>query len=360
MVKIRKMKWSVPIGIAVTLLCVALVVGFAPTKQPKTPKPQPKTPKPAKPAAFPYKSDQFTKFVADSYKVKGSGGPQDFYTWFDTGFKDVAGADPMSYLAAEREKINAIKDPAQKAAAEQELGGNIHHIIKKVIPKFSLENGFEFYKAKDLGQRQCFLQSVLVSGLLQKAGVNAGVVMVYKNITGQSTNNGHAVAVERLSDGKDVLVDCSDPQPNVEHQGLFLRDAENDYLYVNPQYNGTSGIINAYREEGTTKDMAPKALSTLDIPFIYSMFDYYRGERTPGGFFETPTNKAGLLQSAVYLRKSIKDNPKNPLAVYMLGHIYQKLGKTDAAASQYLAARDLYDRFGWVPQGVVDALASAH
>jgi tetratricopeptide (TPR) repeat protein len=352
-VKIRKMKWSVPIGIAALALCAFLVLGFAPPKQAKTPKP-------AKAASYPYKSDQFTKFVADSYKVKGSGGPEDFYSWFDSSFKDVAGADPSTYVAEQRARIQAIKDPAKRSEAEQELGGNIHHFIKKVIPKFSLQNGFEFYKAKDLGQRQCFLQSVLVSGLLQKAGVNSGVVMVYKNITGQSTNNGHAVAVERLSNGKDVLVDCSDPQPNVEHQGLFLRDAEKDYLYVNPQYDGSTGIINAYREEGTTKDLAPRSLSTLDIPFIYSMFDYYRGERTPGGFFETPTNKAGLEKSAAYLRKAIQENPRNPLAVYMLGHIYQKLGKTDAAASQYLAARDLYDRYGWIPQGVVDALASAH
>ena len=89
------------------------------------------------------------------------------------------------------------------------------------------------------------------------------------------------------------------------------------------------------------------------------MFDYYRGERTQGGFFETPTTTEGLQQSAVFLQKSVKENPRNPLAVYMLGHIYQKLGRTDAAISQYLAARDLYERAGWTPQGLKDALDSA-
>ena len=345
---------SVAFGLSAIAFGIALSVGFSPNEAGTI---TPKTPKPAKSASFPYESDQFTKFVTDSYKVKGSGSPQDFYGWFDGGFQTQTGSSPKVYLAAQKSKIDAIKDPADKAAAEQELGGTIHHIVKKVIPKFSLQHGFEFYQAKDLGERQCFLQSVLVCGLLQRAGIDAGVVMVYKNITGQATNNGHAVAVERLSDGRDVLVDCSDPQPNVEHQGLFMRDGEDDYIYVNPQYSGTSGIITSYRQEGLTTDMAPHSLSTLDIPFINSQFDYYRGERTQGGFFETPTTKDGLEQSAVYLRKSIKENPRNPLAVYMLGHIYQKLGRTDAGMSQYLAARDLYERDGWIPQGVKDVLA---
>ena len=334
---------------------LVLSVSFSPSANPDA-IPH-KSPTPAKSASFPYESEQFTKFVSDSYKVKGSGSPSDFYDWFDAGFNQLIGSKPLDYLTAEKAKIAAIHDPAAKAEEEQNLGISIHRAVKKVIPKFSLQHGFEFYQAKDLGERQCFLQSVLVCGLLQKAGVDAGVVMVYKNITGQATNNGHAVAVERLSNGKDVLVDCSDPTANVQHQGLFMRDGENDYIYVNPQYDNANNQITSYRQEATTEDITPHTLSTLDIPFINSQFDYYRGERTQGGFFETPTTKAGLEQSAVYLKKSIQENPKNPLAVYMLGHIYEKLGRTDAGMSQYLAARDLYQRDGWIPQGVKDALA---
>lgn len=180
--------------------------------------------------------------------------------------------------------------------------------------------------------------------------------MVYKNIAGEATNNGHAVAVARLSNGNDILVDCSDPEPFVEHKGLFMRDGERDYVYVSAKYDDASGIISGYRQEGTAQTVAPRSLSTLDIAFINSQFDYYRGERTPGGFFETPTNKAGLELSVKYLQKSIAENPKNPLAVYMLGHVYQKLDQSDAARNQYLAAKQLYEQDGWVPQGVRDAL----
>jgi len=345
-------------GIGIIALGIALsVVSYTHPAPALQPAPH-KTPKPSASAEYPYEGDQFTKFVTDSYKVKGSGTPDDFYSWFDQGFATLAGASPKSYLAEEKTKIESIKDLSARAAEEQKLGADIHRIVKKVIPRFSLQHGFEFYQAKDLGERQCFLQSVLVTGLLQRAGVESGVVMVYKNIAGDATNNGHAVTVERLSNGKDVLVDCSDPVPNVEHKGLFMRDGAKDYIYVNPQYEGGSGIINSYRQEGMTESMKPRLLNTLDIAFIYSQFDYYRGERTQGGFFETPTTEAGLETSAAYLRKSIQENPENPLAVYMLGHIYSKLKKNDAGMSQYLAARDLYQRDGWIPQGVTDALAS--
>jgi len=346
------MNGSVALGLASIAVGLYLSVGFTSSDHIKIVQ---KTPSPQASVAFPYEGQQFTKFVSDSYKVKGSGAPSDFYSWFDGGFKTVTGSAPSDYMAAEKTKIASLSGD-DRVAEEIKLGGDVHKIVKKVIPRFSLQHGFEFYQAKDLGERQCFLQSVLVCGLLQKAGMDAGVVMVYKNIAGQATNNGHAVAVERLSNGKDILVDCSDPTPNVQHQGLFMRDGANDYIYVNPQY-AADNTITSYRQDGTAEDLAPRTLSTLDIPFIYSMFDYYRGERAQGGFFETPTNAAGLARSAMFLKKSIAENPHNPLAVYMLGHIYQKQGKSDAGMSQYLAARDLYARYGWVPQGVKDALA---
>jgi hypothetical protein len=351
---------SAPAGVCVVALGIALTVlpSFMSHKSPLKYVPPHKIPKPASVAFYPYESDQFTKFVSESYKVKGSGESQDFYSWFDAGFTSLAGVSPKDYFAMEKARIATIKDPTLRAAEEQRLGADIHHFVKKIIPKFSLQHGFEFYQAKDMGERQCFLQSVLVTGLLQRAGIDCGVVMVYKNIANQSTNNGHAVAVERLSNGKDVLVDCSDPTPNVEHKGLFMRDGEKDYIYVNPQYDGDSGIITAYRQEGMTSDLRPRDLATLDLAFIYSMFDYYRGERTQGGFFETPSTDAGLAESAAFLNKSVQENPRNPLAVYMLGHVYVKMKRQDAGMSQYLAAKDLYERDGWVPQGVVDALAS--
>ena len=62
---------------------------------------------------------------------------------------------------------------------------------------------------------------MIIAGLAQDMGVNAGVVMVYKNIEGAPTNNGHAVALFKLAEGKDIIVDASDPIPFVEQKGLF-------------------------------------------------------------------------------------------------------------------------------------------
>ncbi|MEA2552380.1 MAG: hypothetical protein QOJ65_556 [Fimbriimonadaceae bacterium] len=344
------MRWTFPIGFSSLALLGLLALGFR-EREARTPVGNLTT------TSYPYEGEQFTKFVADSYRVKGSGKAEDFYSWFDRGFKDQTGSDPSAFLAKQKEAIAADKDVAKKAAAEQALGGTIHRLIKKIIPKFSLQRGFEFYNTEALGERQCFLQSVLVCGLLQEAGVDSGVAMVYKNIAGQETNNGHAVAVARLSDGKDVLVDCSDPVPFVQQKGLYLRDGEKSYVYVRPQYDGVSGTISSYAEEAGGKDLKPERVALLDVPFVNSMFDYYRGERTPRGFFETPSTKAGLELSAVFLEKSVQDNPKNPLAVYMLGHVYQKLGKSGEAKDRYVAAKALYAEAGWIPQGMKDALS---
>lgn len=346
------MRGSLAVGIGALALGSVLVMGL-----------QRANGRAAKPASqvqdawFPYKSPAFDHFVAASYKSMKAGDPSAFYSWFDDHFKEQAGSPPEAFLAQRKQEIDGLSDPVAKADAQQKLGGDIHRLVKKTIPKFSLERGFEFVNTERLGERQCFLQSVLVCGLLQKAGVPSGVAMVYKNIQGQATNNGHAVAVARLSDGKDVIVDCSDPEPFVEQRGLFVRNGKSAYIYVEPEYDGTTGIITAYKSEGNAKVLSPRSVTTLDVPFIDSQFDYYRGERAEGGVFDVHPTTAGLQRSAMFLRKSIQENPANPLAVYMLGHAYRKLGKGDLATHQYQAARVLYAKDGWLPQGIIDALA---
>lgn len=305
-------------------------------------------------ASYPFGSPAFSHFVADSYKSGNAGSAKQFFDWFNSHFKAQAGAAPEAYLAKRKLEIDALREPGAKGGAQMKLGGDLHRIIKKTIPKFSLERGFEFYNTAQLGERQCFLQSVLVAGLLQKAGVRAGVAMVYKNIEGQATNNGHAVAIARLADNRDVIVDCSDPTPFVEQKGLFLRNGEKSYLYVEPVY-GASHTISAYRGNGTV--LSPGAVAMLDVAFIDSQFDYYRGERAEHGIFDAHPTPAGLQRSAAFLRKSIQENPANPLAVYMLGNVYRKLGNKDLARRQYQQAQVLYAKDGWLPQGLTDALA---
>ena len=179
---------------------------------------------------YAYASPAFTLFVDDSFKDGGSGSADDFYHWFSDAYdhstKRYLGHPDLSLedlLDAKREDLAAISDPGRRAAAEQEFCYWIHGMVKAVIPRFSLDRGFEFRHTVKYGERQCFLQSILVSGMLQRAGLDAGVAMVSRNIAGTDTNNGHAVSVVRLADGNHTLVDCSDPEPFVRHHGLYVR-----------------------------------------------------------------------------------------------------------------------------------------
>ena len=65
-------------------------------------------------------------------------------------------------------------------------------------------------RAARSGQRQCFLQSVLIAGLLQRMGISAGVAMVYRNPRGEESNNGHAVTLVKLPDGDDLVADAAE------------------------------------------------------------------------------------------------------------------------------------------------------
>lgn len=307
---------------------------------------------------YAYRDAAFTRFVDDSYRTLGSGQAEDFYTWFERQYA----ASPVRYpgredlslpdlLDAKREELSSISDPAGRARAQMELGGWIHKMVKKVIPRFSLDRGYDFYNTVRYGERQCFLQAVLIAGLLQRAGVNAGVAMVSRNIEGVETNNGHAVTVVKLADGTDVLVDASDPIPHVRQQGLYMRAP--GYRYLTPVYRPDS-VITSYVAVGSGEKLAPSRVRTLDIPFLRSQFAFYRGERAPGGIVSGRPTAEGLEASARYLRESVALCPDNPLATYTLGRVYLKQGKRNEARAQILAACDSYTKAGWLPRGPRD------
>ncbi len=227
--------------------------------------------------------------------------------------------------------------------------------MKAVIPKFSLERGFEFANTVRLGERQCLLQSVLISGVLQQLGLRSGVAMVWRNERGQESNLGHVVTVLRLTGGRDVLVDASDKSPFMRHQGLLVRDTAGPgapYRFVRPRY-ADDDTITAYT---AGKDvLGPAKVGLLDAAYVRSQFDYYRGERAPGGFIG-PSTPEGLTRSARFLERAVKLSPANPLATYVLGHVYRKQGRLELARRQYELAGRLYRAAGHVPAGVADAL----
>lgn len=316
--------------------------------------------------AYPYQSGVFTRFVSDSYREADGGQTADFYAWMDKTCRQSSLCAPgsgqtLAMIDARRDALDAVTLPKRRAQAEMALAATLHHWIKSAMPIFSLQEGFEFSNVAKHRERQCLLQSVLLASLLQEADVDAGVVMVNKNADGRTSNNGHCVTLLKLSDGTDVLVDASDRQPFVRHQGLFAKDSLlKNYRYVEPVFQGDSPIIVSYQSPDHAINLPAHPIRPLDADFLRSQFDFYRGERTSGGLLDAHPNDNGLTKEAHYLRSSVHACPQNPLPVYMLGRVEWRRIHPKEARRQISRAARLYQGAGWVPSGLHDAQRDAH
>ncbi|MDQ2801129.1 MAG: hypothetical protein M3Y13_15970 [Armatimonadota bacterium] len=310
---------------------------------------------------YPYGSPAFTRFLADSCRRTGQGTPAQFYHWLDKAYRTQnAGksGSPVTLAAlivSEKQKIVRLPDPTQKTQRELAVATQLHHLVKKAMPNFSLQEGFEFTNSVSKGERQCLLQSVLLAGLLQAMKVDAGVVMINRSLTGTVSNNGHCSALIHLPNGQDVFLDASDPKPFVRHLGLF--GVEGGYRFLTPLFQGATPRIVGYTIVGTGGKIAPRHLRFLDAAFLRSQFDYYRGERTIGGLLSPPANWTGLEKEAALLRSSIKLCPQNPLPVYMLGRVYLREARPVPAKRWISQSLSLYNRQGWTPSGALEAAA---
>lgn len=354
---------TLALGAAIAWGALAFVNGVAagPMQTPTV------TPKLLENAHYPYGSAAFSRFVADSYRETPSIEVEPFARWLDethTGTSQAwlpgpEGLTVARALAERRRALHAVRDPRRRTRLEIETATWLHRAIKAMIPNFNLDRGFEFTSTVRFGERQCLLQSVLIAALLQAMDVDAGVYMVWKNERGQESNNGHAVAVIKLSDGRDILVDASDPLPFMRHQGVFVVDmTSRGYRFVEPRYDGDSAIV-GYRTAAAERALPPAHVRPLDVPFLRSQFYYYRGERAPGGFMGRPATPEGLAASARFLQVAQRVSPQNALAVYVLGHVYWRQGKIDAARAQYIKGLTLYKAFGYVPPGPKRAYGQA-
>jgi hypothetical protein len=313
---------------------------------------------------YPYRSRRFTSFVDESYGACNAGSVRDYYGWMDKTYNDshfrYPGREKLgleALLRARKQDIGRISDVSKKTKDEIDTAAWVHRLVKKIIPKFSLDRGFEFCNVVRTGERQCFLQSVLIAGLLQDMGMDAGVAMVYKNIGGEETNNGHAITLLKLPNGEDIIVDASEPEPFARHRGLFVRTS--DYAYVEPAFEKSSPKISYYRTAAHRSRVDTAEVRTLDYDFLRSQFWYYRGERAKGGLLWATPTKEGLESAASSLRMSVKLCPSNPLSVFTLGRVYQAQRNAGAALREFRSAYKLYSRFGWIPDGPKDYLASA-
>jgi hypothetical protein len=308
-------------------------------------------------ASYAYGSPEFNQFVADSYAY--APGTSAFDAWLIKAnqahpFPDQGSQSLKPYLRAKRAELAKITNLNERAAAETAFGGDVWKLIKQSIRKFSLDRGYEFTSVVNTGERQCLLQSVLVSGLLQAAGVNAGTAMVYRNISGDESNCGHVVAVLRRSDGKDILVDCSDPEPFVQQQGLLMGDRTlSSYRFLRPQY-GADHTISSYQPDDGGSPLSPQKVSPLSTNYLRSQFEYYRGERAPNGFAQgAAATPDGLRLTLTHLEKAKRYCPDNALAMYVYGRVLWKLGDKPAATEALKTAYSLYRQYGHVPDGML-------
>ena len=308
----------------------------------------------ASPASgFAFGSPTFNQFVSESYRVNG-GDAHEFYRWFERAFRRTAGESRNDLLIATRRHIRSLHG-SDRVVAEMQLAASLHSIVRRMLPVFSLERGYEFAEAERHGKRQCLLQSVLISSLLQQAGLRSGIVMIFRRQTGELCNNAHNVALLHLSDGTDVLVDGSSREPFAEHRGILVKTSRG-YLYVDPLYSASRhGVITGYQEEASRRSMASDQIAVLDNAFITSQFDYYRAERTEHGVMDRVPLPLGVNRSIAFLRKSIQECPGNPLAEYVLGRAYRMNGDMEDARLQFRRARRLYSECGWIPESVRSA-----
>ena len=316
-------------------------------------------------ASYPYPSKAFSTFVSDSYAESPAQGVRPFDAWLADAYTRTpaaqlpgAGALSLDQALDRRAAELAGVHGAARSQLERDTASWLHAAVKAMIPRFSLDRGFEFTYTVARGERQCLLQSVLISGLMQRMGMNAGVDMVWRNEKRQESNLGHMVTVLKLTGGEDVQVDASDPQPFMRHSGLFaMNAATGQYNFLEPVFTAQNSIT-AYKTMGgqmlKAADVAP-----LTTSFLRSQFYFYRGERAPGGFLGNPKTAAGLAASTHFLERALETDPENPLATYVLGRVYQREGLSAKAAAQYLKGYALYQQDGYVPAGPKEAYAWA-
>ena len=266
-----------------------------------------------------------------------------------------------NYLIQQGDRLAQINSPVTRLRAEVGMSDNVFRILKKTITKFSLDRGFEFAYVVKTGERQCLLQSVMVAGMLQKAGLPAGVVMVWKGDAGEASNLGHCVALMRHSDGTDRIIDVSTHgRPDLPHKGLFLSDpVTRRYVFVEPVYDKTTQRIKAYKLMADGKVVPATRLRPLTAAYLRSQFDFYRGERAPGRLLWKEATPEALAKSAEALERSVKECPQNPLSTYYLGRVRARMGQQEAAQKQFVAAYKLYRGSGWVPDTAAEIHALA-
>ncbi len=306
--------------------------------------------------SYGYHTRAFHQAVADSYKPSGRN-PKLFFDLMDKRSNALHKAKVREWILKERKELAKAKRKGKLLSEEIQVSKEAFDFVKSSIPKFSLDRGYEFCSVTDTGERQCLLQSFLIAAILQDEGLKAGCAMVWENEHGQRSNLGHVTALIRLEDGHDLMVDASHSEPTIAHQGIFLYDkGAKTYAFVHPQFAPGSHEAIAYSRPDGKAVLMKNALG-LDLAFLRSQFDFYRGERVPNGFLDPKASPEALKKSAAFFERGLRESSANPLETYLLGTVYRRLGREQDARRMCQAALKLYEKYGWVPDTVKRAAA---
>ena len=308
---------------------------------------------------YPYKSAKMDKFIIDSYNNTNSMDYKQFYKWMDDKFtqwlKENKKKLPVNlmdksnfteFCSASKRELQAVKDNKKKEKAIINLCQWLHKYIKKIIPVFSLQRGYEFSNVVLFGERQCYLQSVLIASILQYMGIDAGVVMVNKNEKGVESNNGHAVTLVKISKDKLIVVDASEPYPFAIHQGLFLK-RDGNYIYLVPNYN-TDKIIKDFNTYNNKK-VSNREVSCLNEDFLNSQFYVYRGEWVDGALHDNKKSAVGIKKANNYFKKAVEICSENTLALYFYARSFEEMGEKENAVKYFDKAYKCCVKYGFVP-----------
>lgn len=315
--------------------------------------------KPTSPATFRYENAEFRGIVADSYRVTRKGSPTKFYRIIESRLRQQVGKPWLKFAWERRYAQNRITDLEKRAEFQEQTIEIIHRAVRAIAPKSDRYSGFEFAYMASRKTRDALSQTVLAATLLQDCGIKAGVTVVFKRSGGDYVNFDYPVAIAKLANYRDRLVDLTTSIVSPQHLGVLLVNQENyDYIALSPSYERQTGRIEAYvKQTGTRPTLSARYTSTLDINYVDSLFDVNRALFIKDGLKSLTPSDSALKLTISYLKRAIEKCGENAISTHLLAQTYELLGDRNQAGSYFRDAYSMYQRYGFVPEGVEASMA---
>lgn len=203
---------------------------------------------------------------------------QIFYGWLEETSNQNGIDSFVKALARHKSQLEAFTDLQERVVLEIATARWLHKTVRVVINRICLERNYQRAYPNSHEHQQGLLQSVLLAALMHEVGLNSGVVGVWMDQEGHLNEGSHTVALLRLANGRDLLVDAVSPEPFPRHKGIYIWDAQKgEYGRVETCY-ALDVVIVGYLRFCEGKALLPAEVAPLDLPYLYSQFARSRGE----------------------------------------------------------------------------------